>query len=161
MTRCARFATAREGVLSGAEVVNTLAGSIEESARAKRTEIERAMGILGDVRSSVQEAATEVVVLNRTAEDINKFVASVSRIAEQTDLLALERGDRGGARRPRGARVRRGRGRGAQAGRAGAGGGGRRGAPNERRDGTRGDDDTRDGGRRVARGRDRARVARH
>jgi len=47
------------------------------------------MGILGDVRSSVQEAATEVVVLNRTAEDINKFVASVSRIAEQTDLLAL------------------------------------------------------------------------
>ena len=78
-----------EGVLSGAEAVNTLAGSIEESARAKRAEIERAMGILGDVRSSVQEAATEVVVLNRTAEDINKFVASVSRIAEQTDLLAL------------------------------------------------------------------------
>ena len=78
-----------EGVLSGAEAVNTLAGSIEESARAKRTEIERAMDILGDVRASVQEAATEVVVLNRTAEDINKFVASVSRIAEQTDLLAL------------------------------------------------------------------------
>jgi methyl-accepting chemotaxis protein len=78
-----------EGVLAGAEVVNTLAGSIEDSARAKRTEIERAMGILGDVRASVQEAATEVVVLNRTAEDINKFVASVSRIAEQTDLLAL------------------------------------------------------------------------
>jgi len=78
-----------EGVLSGAEAVNTLAGSIEESARAKRSEIERAMGILGDVRASVQEAATEVVVLNRTAEDINKFVASVSRIAEQTDLLAL------------------------------------------------------------------------
>jgi methyl-accepting chemotaxis protein len=78
-----------QGVLAGAEAVNTLAGSIEESARAKRVEIERAMGILGDVRSSVQEAATEVVVLNRTAEDINKFVASVSRIAEQTDLLAL------------------------------------------------------------------------
>jgi methyl-accepting chemotaxis protein len=78
-----------DGVLTGAEVVTTLAGSIEESARAKRVEIERAMSILGDVRSSVQEAATEVVVLNRTAEDINKFVASVSRIAEQTDLLAL------------------------------------------------------------------------
>ena len=78
-----------DGVLQGAEVVNTLAASIEESARAKRTEIERAMGILGDVKQSVQEAASEVVVLNRTAEDINKFVASVSRIAEQTDLLAL------------------------------------------------------------------------
>ena len=77
------------GVLSGAGVVNTLAGSIEESARAKRVEIERAMDILGAVRTSVHEAASEVVVLNRTAEDINKFVASVSRIAEQTDLLAL------------------------------------------------------------------------
>ena len=49
-----------------------------------RVEIERAMGILGDVKSSVQEAASEVVVLNRTAEDINKFVASVSRIASVT-----------------------------------------------------------------------------
>jgi hypothetical protein len=29
------------------------------------------MGILGDVRASVQDAAKEVVVLNRTAEDIN------------------------------------------------------------------------------------------
>ena len=77
------------GVLSGAGVVNTLAGSIEESARAKRAEIERAMDILGAVRTSVHEAASEVVLLNRTAEDINKFVASVSRIAEQTDLLAL------------------------------------------------------------------------
>ena len=78
-----------QGVLSGAGVVNTLAGSIEESARAKRVEIERAMEILSAVRTSVQDAATEVVVLNRTAEDINKFAASVSRIAEQTDLLAL------------------------------------------------------------------------
>lgn len=78
-----------QGVLVGAEDVNTLAGSIEESARAKRIEIERAMQMLGDMRASVQEAASEVVVLNRTAEDINKFVASVSRIAEQTDLLAL------------------------------------------------------------------------
>jgi methyl-accepting chemotaxis protein len=78
-----------EGVLSGAEIVNTLAEAIEESARSKRGEIERAMGILGDVRASVQHAATEVVELNRTAQDINKFVASVSRIAEQTDLLAL------------------------------------------------------------------------
>jgi methyl-accepting chemotaxis protein len=76
-------------VLQGAGEVTTLAGAIEESARAKRVEIERALGILTDVRQTVQRAATEVVALNHTAEDINKFVATVSRIAEQTDLLAL------------------------------------------------------------------------
>jgi methyl-accepting chemotaxis protein len=77
------------GVLAGASEVTLLAGSIEESARSKRSEIVRALSILDDVRSTVEAAANEVVALNRTAEDINKFVASVSRIAEQTDLLAL------------------------------------------------------------------------
>ncbi|HET6681559.1 MAG TPA: methyl-accepting chemotaxis protein [Gemmatimonadaceae bacterium] len=78
-----------EDMQQGADTVNELAGSIEHSAQSKRTEIVRAMGILTDVRTSVQQAAAEVVELNRTAENINKFVASVSRIAEQTDLLAL------------------------------------------------------------------------
>ncbi len=78
-----------EGVLTGASEVTSLAASIERSAQAKRSEIERAMSILTDVRTTVQHAAGEVVELNRTAENINKFVASVSRIAEQTDLLAL------------------------------------------------------------------------
>ena len=78
-----------EGMQQGANTVNDLAGSIEQSAQSKRTEIVRAMGILTDVRTSVQQAAAEVAELNRTAENINKFVASVSRIAEQTDLLAL------------------------------------------------------------------------
>jgi methyl-accepting chemotaxis protein len=74
---------------AGSGEVTQLAGSIGESARARRTEIERALGILDSVRSTVQDAAKEVVALNRTAEDINRFVATVSRIAEQTDLLAL------------------------------------------------------------------------
>ena len=52
-------------------------------------EIERALGILTSVRATVRDAAHEVVALNHTAEDINRFVATVSRIAEQTDLLAL------------------------------------------------------------------------
>ena len=78
-----------EGVRSGADEVTTLAGAIEDSARSKRVEIERALGILTDVRHTVEHAATEVIALNRTADDINKFVATVSRIAEQTDLLAL------------------------------------------------------------------------
>jgi methyl-accepting chemotaxis protein len=78
-----------EDVMRGAGEVTSLAGNIEDTARAKRTEIERALGILTSVRRTVREAASEVVALNTTAEDIDKFVATVSRIAEQTDLLAL------------------------------------------------------------------------
>lgn len=74
---------------AGSGEVTQLAGSIGESARSRRAEIERALGILHSVRTTVQEAAGEVVALNHTAEDINRFVATVSRIAEQTDLLAL------------------------------------------------------------------------
>jgi len=74
---------------AGSGEVTNLAGSIGESARARRTEIERALSILSAVRNTVQSAAKEVVALNSTAEDINRFVATVSRIAEQTDLLAL------------------------------------------------------------------------
>jgi methyl-accepting chemotaxis protein len=74
---------------AGSGEVTNLAGAIGESARARRTEIERALGILVSVRHTVQDAAREVVALNSTAEDINRFVATVSHIAEQTDLLAL------------------------------------------------------------------------
>jgi methyl-accepting chemotaxis protein len=74
---------------AGSGEVSNLAGAIGESARARRAEIVRALGILGSVRHTVQDAAREVVALNSTAEDINRFVATVSRIAEQTDLLAL------------------------------------------------------------------------
>ena len=78
-----------EGVLAGAEEVGTLAGTIAESAQAKRAELGRALGILTDVRTTVQAASAEVEGLNRAAERINAFVGSVSRVAEQTNLLAL------------------------------------------------------------------------
>ncbi len=76
-------------MLAGAGEVTTLAGDIEASARAKRAEIARSLGILTNVRQTVREAATQVDALNNTAEDINRLVATVGRIAEQTDLLAL------------------------------------------------------------------------
>jgi len=78
-----------DGVLAGAEEVGKLAATIEEQAQAKRAEIVRALSILMDVRNTVRSASAEVGVLNRTAEDINRFVGTVSRIAEQTNLLAL------------------------------------------------------------------------
>ena len=80
---------AAAGVLSGAGEVNTLAQAIETSAQAKRAEIERTLGILVDVKTTVQRAAVEVAALNTTTDDINRFVGMVSKIAEQTNLLAL------------------------------------------------------------------------
>ncbi|MBC7895956.1 MAG: methyl-accepting chemotaxis protein [Cytophagaceae bacterium] len=76
-------------VLRGTDEVGGLAGEIEVSARAKRSEIERSLSILVTVRSTVGEAAAEVQALQGTADHINRLVASVGRIAEQTDLLAL------------------------------------------------------------------------
>ncbi|HYD51883.1 MAG TPA: methyl-accepting chemotaxis protein, partial [Gemmatimonadaceae bacterium] len=69
--------------------VTMLAQSIEDSASEKRAEIEQALGILVDVKTSVEQAAREVVALHQTAADINRFVETVSQIAEQTNLLAL------------------------------------------------------------------------
>ncbi len=78
-----------DDVLSGAGELTALAGEIEDSARAKRGEIARSLGILTTVKETVREAAAQVDALNHTAADINTLVATVGRIAEQTDLLAL------------------------------------------------------------------------
>ena len=78
-----------QGMLAGAEEVSTLSASIEQSAAEKRSEIERTLLILKDVRDSVQQASHEVAQLTATTENIGKFVVAVSRIAEQTNLLAL------------------------------------------------------------------------
>ena len=80
---------AADSVMERSAEVNTLARDIESSAGQKRIEIERALGILKDVKRTVETATREVVGLNSTAADINKFVQTVSTIAEQTNLLAL------------------------------------------------------------------------
>ncbi|NUQ20748.1 MAG: ABC transporter substrate-binding protein [Gemmatimonadaceae bacterium] len=77
------------GMLSGAAEVNGLAASIEQTSQARRRELERTLGILTDVKQTVEQAVSEVGVLNDTAADINRFVATVGQIAEQTNLLAL------------------------------------------------------------------------
>lgn len=80
---------AAAGVVARSNEVRNLAHEIETSAAQKRAEIDRALGILKEVKRSVESAATEVVALNTTAADINRFVQTVSSIAEQTNLLAL------------------------------------------------------------------------
>jgi methyl-accepting chemotaxis protein len=80
---------AAHGVKQGSSEVTALARNIEGVAQAKRTEIDRALGILVDVKHSVELAAQEIRALNATVTDINRFVASVGQIADQTNLLAL------------------------------------------------------------------------
>ncbi len=81
--------TSADSVRIGASQVKDFAERIERSSRDKRAEIDRALGILAEVRTSVERAAAEVRELTGVAESINRFVAIVSRIAEQTNLLAL------------------------------------------------------------------------
>jgi methyl-accepting chemotaxis protein len=78
-----------DGVAAGAEEVQALAASIQGQAAGKRAELERTLSILVDVRTIVRQAAEEVRALNATVGDINKFVVSVGRIADQTNLLSL------------------------------------------------------------------------
>lgn len=78
-----------DGVAAGAEEVQALAASIHCEAAAKRSELERTLKILFDVRSIVREAADDVRALSTAVGDINKFVVSVGRIADQTNLLSL------------------------------------------------------------------------
>ncbi len=81
--------TRAEAMVAGADEVHALAGAIEAEAESKRSEMDRALKILLEVRDIVHRAASEVAELTTTAAEINGFVVSVSRIAEQTNLLAL------------------------------------------------------------------------
>ncbi|HET7632896.1 MAG TPA: methyl-accepting chemotaxis protein [Gemmatimonadaceae bacterium] len=76
-------------VKARADEVVDLSASIEQSAGEKRVQIERALGILDEVKTSVEQAAAEVAALSSAAVDITRFVQSVGQIAEQTNLLAL------------------------------------------------------------------------
>jgi methyl-accepting chemotaxis protein len=80
---------AADGVKQRSFEVTDLARSIEGAAQAKRIEIDRALGILVDVKNSVEHATEEITALSGTVSDISRFVASVGQIADQTNLLAL------------------------------------------------------------------------
>jgi methyl-accepting chemotaxis protein len=78
-----------DGVRFRSSEVNDLAREIESSAGEKRREIQLAVGMLREVKASVERAATEVAALNGTSTEIHQFVAIVAKIADQTNLLAL------------------------------------------------------------------------
>jgi methyl-accepting chemotaxis protein len=80
---------AADGVKQRSSEVTDLARSIEGAANAKRVEIDRALGILVDVKRSVEQASEEITALSATVSDISRFVAAVGQIADQTNLLAL------------------------------------------------------------------------
>ncbi|HVZ49995.1 MAG TPA: methyl-accepting chemotaxis protein [Gemmatimonadaceae bacterium] len=85
----ARMRVRAGGMRTGAAEVRALAEEIERSAQEKREEVGRSVGLLSDVRTSVNRAASEVHELDATMDSINRFVNVVGRIAEQTNLLAL------------------------------------------------------------------------
>jgi methyl-accepting chemotaxis protein len=76
-------------IAAGAEEVQALAGSIKTKASDRRSALERSMNILYNVRTIVRMAAEQVQSLNATVGDINKFIGTVGRIADQTNLLSL------------------------------------------------------------------------
>jgi methyl-accepting chemotaxis protein len=80
---------AADGVKQRSAEVTDLARSIEGAAQAKRLEVDRALGILIDVKHGVERAAEEIRALSSTVADISQFVATVGQIADQTNLLAL------------------------------------------------------------------------
>ena len=80
---------AADGVKQRSAEVTDLARSIEGAAQAKRLEVDRALGILIDVKHGVERAAEEIRALSTTVADISQFVATVGQIADQTNLLAL------------------------------------------------------------------------
>ena len=85
----ARVRGRAEFLLGGASQVDGLALEIERAARDRRTEIDRTIALLSDIRDTVQRATQEVDTLNVAAADITRFVTVVGSIAEQTNLLAL------------------------------------------------------------------------
>ena len=84
-----RVRSRAELLLGGAGEVDGLALEIERAARDRRTEIDRTIALLSDIRETVQRATQEVDTLNVAATDITRFVSVVGSIAEQTNLLAL------------------------------------------------------------------------
>jgi methyl-accepting chemotaxis protein len=77
------------GVRTASTEVTSLARSIEGTAQQKRIDVDHGTATLVDIKRSVEHAATEVTALNATLGDINYFVQTVSQIADQTNLLAL------------------------------------------------------------------------
>jgi methyl-accepting chemotaxis protein len=78
-----------DGVRFRSGEVNDLARAIESSAAEKRQEVQQSVGMLREVKASVERAAAEVIALNSTTAEIHRFVSMVAKIADQTNLLAL------------------------------------------------------------------------
>jgi methyl-accepting chemotaxis protein len=81
--------TQAQRVVSEVREVSSLAASIEEVARARRTESVRTMETLLLIKQTVQEAAAETTALHAAVGDITTFVKTVNQIADQTNLLGL------------------------------------------------------------------------
>lgn len=69
--------------------VRTLSGQIRGLAMNRRDDIARSLDALLDIRTVVEQSASEVNQLDRASDTIAGFVQTIRGIAEQTNLLAL------------------------------------------------------------------------
>ncbi len=76
-------------VSESAASVRDLSNRIQLLAETKRRDIRRALSMLLEVRTVVEESSREVGELMRSSEGITSFVETIQGIARQTNLLAL------------------------------------------------------------------------
>ena len=117
LTGVAEETTRQTVVVAGAAAetsanVRTVAAASEEMSASVQeivAQVSQSSQIAGRAVENAKRTDATVRRLATTAERIGAFVAVISDIAAQTNLLALERHHRGGARRRGGPRLRRGR----------------------------------------------------
>jgi methyl-accepting chemotaxis protein len=89
MTQMERFAAAASSNAEVAKRVARLGNNIHRLATAHQQDVAAAARTLGEVRTIVEQNATQVDQLERLSVAIDDFVDLIKRISSQTNLLAL------------------------------------------------------------------------
>ncbi len=78
-----------QGMDEASQRVSKLSHSIHDVASGSREQVSSALSMLLEIRGFVQTSGSEVAELERSSAQIDKFVETISGIARQTNLLAL------------------------------------------------------------------------
>lgn len=78
-----------ESIQALAEASKTSAKEGQEAANNSQAQVQNSMKEMGEIQERVQLASEQVSALNATAQNIANIIDSISEIADQTNLLAL------------------------------------------------------------------------
>lgn len=78
-----------QGMDDASQRVSKLSNSIHDVASGSREQVSSALAMLLEIRGFVQSSGSEVGELERSSSQIDRFVETISGIARQTNLLAL------------------------------------------------------------------------